>query len=354
MDIVDKLAKVPQDISGARAKNRFDFQGHWAITLLLKEYETSESDFVILFDYHDDVVLVKDNKAYFYQVKTSTTVTNWTEEVLAGSLKNYIVKLYRHLIDFKQDTELLCLVSNLKFVINKKLCDSAKLSAFTAVNLQKIVDVIKKEYSLSKTDPKFPTITVFETTTLALNDDNSHVLGIFSTFMQKVAPDVKPDHATVLHCLYQRIEGKNNYCGPILNGKELRSRKGVSRTDFKSIIDTVKKMQIKEDRKELGQVLLNGKLSVKEQQNTLSEFDIVCSEILRGNRHTFKMYKKAYLIINQLYNSGIHRTVGALIDDGIGEIKKSSEFVDQTHQHLYAIAFYAYLMVTREGNHEKH
>lgn len=273
---------------------------------------------------------------------------------MAGSLKNYIVKLYRHLIDFKQDTELLCLVSNLKFVINKKLCESAKLSAFTPRNLQKIVDVIKNEYSLLKIDPQFPKITAFETTALALNDDNSHVLGIFSAFMQQAAPDVKPDYATVLHCLYQRIEGKNNYCGPILNGKELRSRKGLSRTDFNSIIDSVKKMQIKEDRKELAQVLLNGKISLKEQQKTLSEFDIVCSEILRGNRHTFEMYKKAYLIINQLYDSGKHKTVGALIDDGIGEIEKSSEFVDQTHQHLYAIAFYAYLMVIREGNHEKY
>ena len=89
MGLSSKFIEIKPDISGARASNRFGFQTDWAICELLDKFAAGE-DFIFLFDYHEDVVVLtpKDDStdflADFYQVKTADKGRPWS--------KNNIIK----------------------------------------------------------------------------------------------------------------------------------------------------------------------------------------------------------------------------------------------------------------------
>src|ERR1035437_9711941 len=83
--LLDQLVQVaPREVSGSRSSNRSDYQKSWAFCLLLKLHKTGQH-YLVLFDYHDDVVVL-DSAANptamdFYQVKTKKC-GNWTATLL--------------------------------------------------------------------------------------------------------------------------------------------------------------------------------------------------------------------------------------------------------------------------------
>lgn len=74
MGALEQLATIkPQENAGASSSNRFDYQKSWGLKLLL-EMELRNQDYVMIFDYHDDIVVCDFEKADknidFYQIKT--------------------------------------------------------------------------------------------------------------------------------------------------------------------------------------------------------------------------------------------------------------------------------------------
>jgi hypothetical protein len=98
-----------RDVSGPRALNRFDYQKDWTLCLLMQLHDT-HGDYMLILDYHDDVVLLDSStapsRATFFQVKTNPG-GNWTLKQLTrqkkgkkGPLPSHLGKLWSHQVSF--------------------------------------------------------------------------------------------------------------------------------------------------------------------------------------------------------------------------------------------------------------
>jgi len=348
MDIADLLASVqPSNTSGALAKDRLDFQGHWAITLLLDEYKASADPFVILFDYHDDVVLLKNDKAYFYQVKTSTTESSWTEKKLTGTYKKYFFTIYEHLINFAKNTESLCMVSNIPFEINHALVQDGHLKSFAQDSINKLTESIKKHHQLAEIDKRFIEIMSFKVTPLSLDGDDAHIEGIFAEFIREVAPDSDIDPYVVLGGLCRYIAKRNNFDNITLTGKELKSKKGISREAFSALIKQINEVRMRDAIRELKNILNSeSELTLKEKDDIERQFVIVYNELLSGNRFTLTLHKTLIPITDNIYAHS--PTCFALLQDVLTEAANSAVFSGLSDAYMYALIFFSYLCVKRE------
>ena len=66
------VQKKPRETSGSRSANRFDFQKDWAI-LKLFELHQCKDDYLLVLDYHDDVMVLDsehDPQSAFLSIKT--------------------------------------------------------------------------------------------------------------------------------------------------------------------------------------------------------------------------------------------------------------------------------------------
>ena len=86
MSSIENLAKVkPSENAGSRSSNRFKYQLNWGFKKLL-ELEYNDEDYIIILDYHDDIVICNSEKQEdyidFYQIKTKTTADNWSYALL--------------------------------------------------------------------------------------------------------------------------------------------------------------------------------------------------------------------------------------------------------------------------------
>lgn len=355
MDTFDLFATVPADMGGALAKDRLDFQGHWAITLLLEEYMSSADNFVILFDYHDDVVLLKNDRAYFYQVKTSTTESCWTEKNLTGTYKKYLLSLYKHLIDFAHNTESLCLISNVPLEINSALTKDGKLKNFKQKYLDKLSESIKKKYELIGIDKRFIEIMSFKVASLDLDKDDEHIEGIFAAFIRAAAPDSDIDPYVVLSCLCRYIAKRNNFTATTLSGKELKSKKGVSRVELANLIQQINTIKMRDSMLELKNVLSSeSTLTLRRKDSIVHNFMLIYKELLSGNRHTLELYKVLLPIADKIYKTGSHPTCFALLNDIFSKISEIPVFAGLNPDYLYGFAFFSYLYVQRNKNDENH
>ena len=70
------VSNLPRETSGSRASSRFDFQKNWVLCHLL-ELHLEKRDYLVLCDYHDDVVVLErpsnPDQAEFIQIKTKKT-----------------------------------------------------------------------------------------------------------------------------------------------------------------------------------------------------------------------------------------------------------------------------------------
>jgi hypothetical protein len=133
MSIAQLLSSIPpRERAGARSANRFDYQLDWALCRLLELHRTG-NDYVILIDYHDDVLVLDSatdpQSVYCYQIKTKGT-GNWTRTMLlkqkrgeTGMLPSILGKLYQHVQTFHDPVKLLCFVSNAYLKLNHGSAD---------------------------------------------------------------------------------------------------------------------------------------------------------------------------------------------------------------------------------------
>lgn len=80
MSSLDQLASVkPMENAGASSSNRFEYQINWGLHRLL-QLEEAHEDYVMILDYHDDIVVCnsdnQENYIDFYQIKTRTN-SHW-------------------------------------------------------------------------------------------------------------------------------------------------------------------------------------------------------------------------------------------------------------------------------------
>jgi len=253
MELVELLlSQTPRETAGSRTDKRYNYQKDYSLYLLLKLHKEG-SDYVFLFDFHDDLVVLdkekSPNKVSFYQIKTKHP-GHWLLTNLLQRKENLLSplgKLYYNKVLFEEFTESLHFVSNAQFKL--KMDDDSEtyaLKEFDAKRLKtsdisKINKQLQDEHSLAA-ECEFESITFFKVSDLSLNDSQTHCEGAIGAIMNELVPGIKINSGLVYQQLFREIKRKSAYEvleTPPTTLDELIDKKGLSRTKFEEILKVV-------------------------------------------------------------------------------------------------------------------
>lgn len=252
MELRNKIIEQkPREKSGTSSSNRFDYQQDWAICKLL-ELHQSGNDYLLVLDYHDDVVVLNSaenpTEMSFYQLKTKGA-GNWTLKAMlkrgrgtSGELPSMLGKLYGCKLSFPQHTLSLNFVSNASFSVELKDAKQKSVDmrtiCFSDLSSNEILNIIselKTEHALAD-DPDLIDITFLHVSDLVLNDRETYVKGKLSDFMESLNPDGKFKISLVYTTIFDEIKRKNNYEHELNDFDDLVKYKSVSRGYFQTIL----------------------------------------------------------------------------------------------------------------------
>lgn len=245
------IEQKPRENSGTSSSNRFDYQQDWAICKLL-ELHQSGNDYLLVLDYHDDVVVLNSSEnpseMSFYQLKTKGS-GNWTLKAMlkrgkgaSGELPSMLGKLYGCKLSFPEHTLSLNFVSNASFSVElkdvkQKSIDKRTIcfSDLSSKEFLNVVSEIKTEHGLTD-EPDLIDITFLHVSDLIINDRETYVKGKLSDFMESLNPDGKFKISLVYTTIFDEIKRKNNYEHEITDFDDLVKHKAVSRSYFQTIL----------------------------------------------------------------------------------------------------------------------
>ena len=247
------LGVPPRETAGSRSSDRFAYQRDWALCQLLKLH-SSASDYLIVFDLHDDV-LVFDAEANptlisFYQVKTKAA-KHWTrsdllraQEGKEGPKLSILGKLYSNKRSFPDHTRALTFVSNAP--ISLDLADGTKSllrQQFRCVELSSddraAVSSRLTEECGECSAADIDALLAFEVSDLSLADHQTHAQGKLGEFLDALQPS---SHRTVkvsvvYKTLSDEITRRNNHTlERNASFGDMPTRKGFGRTGFHTLL----------------------------------------------------------------------------------------------------------------------
>ncbi|EAQ65558.1 hypothetical protein MED121_08338 [Marinomonas sp. MED121] len=248
MGLAEALISIPQSERGGEIAQRgFDYQTCWALSQML-EYELDGKNYVFIFEYHDDVLILDDEaipqKLTFAQIKTRES--HWTASSLSSSTKakpvSIVGKLFIHQRNFSDYSPELMFVTNASF----NLCEqNGGKSSFNA-------NEIKDEYQISfkqalrdqvKLDDARIDLSVmnFVQSSLSLEDHITHLKGKLCDFLSKKFGDSSSLSINVLVSLLEREcrEKSKVKSADIIDFTDLISRKGFSSLAFNGVLDSL-------------------------------------------------------------------------------------------------------------------
>lgn len=254
--LLDQIVQVsPREVSGSSSSNRSDYQKSWAFCLLLKLHLTGK-DYLVLFDYHDDVVVLDSSSnptaMDFYQVKTKKT-GNWTATLLLkrekGSndqpLSSIAGKMYANKIAFPVAAKTLNFISNAQFSIKHKnspnsatVVEGFELAELCRETLQEFSTTIQREHNLDYS-PLCDIITKFSTDPLSLEAHVTHVTGELANYLNGIKPDGKFATVPGQRAIATAIARKTNHERSPSTKEELIEAKGITRAEFEEMLSTI-------------------------------------------------------------------------------------------------------------------
>lgn len=246
----------PRESSGSTASNRFDFQKNWAICKILELHQKPD-DYLLTLEHYDDIIVFDSStdpkKISFYQVKTGQK--NWTLNSLVarkkgkkGDLNSHLGKLYDHIEKFGDVVESLNFVTNSKIkgkLRNKTKCEDVTEFSCADLNkedLNKIISELKKEHSLNALK-EFEQITFFKMGELSIEKHTELTKALLADFLDKNIPHVRYQIAPLYKSIFDEIKMKSNVEKIIPNFEELKVKKSVSRNNFNSYLNELKKVE---------------------------------------------------------------------------------------------------------------
>lgn len=268
MSTVDKLARTkPKENAGSRSSNRFEYQINWGLNLLLKMEEANE-DYIMILDYHDDIVVCNSDSGSkyidFYQIKTNIS-NMWTLGSLVGGNKNrtgsssnpdfglsIIAKLISHVRQFKDSRKLY-------FVTNSRLAksiygasdeeigfDQLKQDAQNSIKekVKKVLDDID--------DCAFERL-VFIQNQMNVNEYEQTMIGKLAQFLKRKF-NIITDIDAVYTTLIGQLRKKNDCEIEVVNKEELLKNKTISHMEFKEYL---KKLSIQKGFAEIRKEIIS-------------------------------------------------------------------------------------------------
>jgi len=254
--LLDQIVQVaPREVSGSSSSNRSDYQQSWAFCLLLKLHRTGQ-DYLVFFDYHDDVVVLDSSSnptaMDFYQVKTKKT-GNWTATLLLkrekganDKLLNSIAgKMYANKIAFPAAAKTLNFISNAQFSIKHKdnpnsptVVAGFELAELCRETLTEFSKTIQAEHELDYS-PLCDIITKFSTDPLSLEAHVTHATGELANYLNGIKPDGKFATASGQRAIATAIARKTNHERTPATKDELIEAKGITRAEFEEMLSTI-------------------------------------------------------------------------------------------------------------------
>ncbi len=249
-DAIDAIAHAPpRERSGSVSSNRFAFQDDWALCHLL-ELHLSGSDYRVVFDFHDDILVLDGSVAAqnirFYQIKTNVN-GNWTRKKLlkrkAGKnapSMSPLGKLRWNYVTFPANTERMTFVSNARYDLLLQSGDSSLtkericLTELDSSERTTIQAALKKELSLMA-EPGGEDKTFLEVTSLSVQDHSSHATGKVAEFLRAFR---REELSSVV--LYQTLNGeiqrKSQYEFTPGDVEEVKAKVSICKGDFETMI----------------------------------------------------------------------------------------------------------------------
>lgn len=254
MENIEKILKEkPREVSGSKTAKRYNYQKDFSLFLLLENH-LKKQDYVFLFDFHDDLLMLDsetDPKGIdFYQIKTKAS-GEWSIADLVRRNKSALSilgKLYQNKIDFADLTNSLNYVSNARFKF-QKLSDGTtsqekseiKCIELNLKDLKKIKEKLKEEHQLNE-DPDVESNTTFTVSSLSLDDSSTHCEGAISQLLNKINPEHSVNANLAYKKLFNEINRKTEFNVQSITFDDfshLIEKKGISKSMFEEILQVV-------------------------------------------------------------------------------------------------------------------
>lgn len=251
MSSIEKLARTkPVENAGSRTSNRFEYQMNWGLSKLL-DLEESNEDYVMVFDYHDDIVVCNSDKDSdfidFYQIKTRKTA-RWAKGDLTSKLDeddscnsinelSILAKLVSHTKVFQNSRHLF-------FVTNSSLSANLYSRSDNIVKFNEIKENIREQIKNKireelggVEDEAFEKI-IFIQNQMSVDSYEQTVLGTLSQFLKNKF-NLVTDVNVVYETLIGEIRKRNNYEKEIENKEELIKYKAISHAEFSNYLTSL-------------------------------------------------------------------------------------------------------------------
>ena len=235
--------KLPYDLSGSMAKNRFKNEVLWGIHKILDIYNR-EDNFYMVFDYACDIEVHFENERYeFYQIKTSNSGEAYTQNKLikiGKKEKSILAKLYILKNNFEGDKNniKIAVVSNKPFKDkNNKLYNNIENLEFNKLDIDiklEIEESLKKELKIEEIDFKN---TNFIYTTMDLIKPKNTLIGELVSFFDEILQVSIKKPAVLYSVLVDKITEKAEYEMKSNTYVELIKNKAISKENLKEIFN---------------------------------------------------------------------------------------------------------------------
>lgn len=250
------IDQKPRETSGSASSNRFSFQVDWAFSRLIELHEANKS-FVIILDFHEDVVIgdsdVAPTQLDFFQVKTDTT-SPWTESKLlhrakpakGKKLKKKILsilgKLYLHRVKFPNIPGTLAFVSNMRCDLNfdSRVKNNPEIlfAKLITATKRKIAKQLREEHDLAN-DPDCDDCLKFIVTDLDVRKHERDVVGDLAVLCGKLWPDGSFPVTTLYRAIGEQLRARSNYEQLPDTVDELLRRKAITSVEVSTIFQQV-------------------------------------------------------------------------------------------------------------------
>ena len=327
MNVIPQLISLkPREEVGSNISRKYSFQHDLSLYLLLINHENSE-DYVYLFDFHDDLMILDSStnpqKIDFYQIK-SKDKGNWTLNDLLKSEKNkktkkdklsIIGKMYLNKVNFPDNANSLIFISNAPFSIKnlKNKEESLRRSLIKASELDDkclnlCINKIKEEHSLNDASD-FENIIQLQVTNLSNKDSSTHCLGELSKLIHKLNPNNKINPQLAYNQIKGEIFRKTNTITSDKNINDLNELieiKGISKSVFENLLNKAGLYKSVEDEWE-------------EVKSQLQSCNIGFIELLKYQKSYRDVSAKLINDVNKIPLIDIKHKIGELLINGEDE-----------------------------------
>lgn len=233
----------------AATGDRYDYQAMWGLALLFQQHG-SQDDYAIVFEFHDDVVLldsaVEPMTARFYQVKSKATNGGWTLTSLLNRAKvktesgakekpSYIDKMFDNIDKFGDAVLSVDFVSNQLCGFNTNA--TFRLNECEKADFEKVIRSVQKVYP-SATKAQIGLLG-FQHTNLSLGDLGSHTKGKLQTFITENLGEVWFSPEAVYRAIVEECRRKANFSGDIVSLQQAIKDKGLTKANVQEWLDAI-------------------------------------------------------------------------------------------------------------------